>query len=596
MEKKAFKGPTKSYIWQSALLAGFLFALILVSTFFIPEFIFEKPLINTGLGSFDGNYWQYITIMVMQTGNAGYQTAGVLFITFWFISNIFLAISMFWFARIMIYAITYERWLKQYINYCTEIVTHCDLSNVKPRVAAIVYVCNDLTPSTIIQTVNQTYKNIDVWLLDDSSKPESIEKVKAFAQQHGYRVCHRPDDHKKAHPTMIGNMFYFLSQHATEYDFIFETGASTLTTNTFVENALKFYYSDIIQGDKIGAISGCGSFYPAKNSFSFFSGVSTAWADANINGSGFRTLGTQMYVNGWAAVYRSSVLASIPLSDIECPSCDVARSYWMALHGIPAAFNPFDFSGKLNTQNIYRYNKQRMKWAGGDAFIFKHYWSKKYPNAITSFFVKTHYLCITITFILGFLFQIANTILLLSCEALFFINFTGMVFITAGAAIIVIIAIIAFIIYKPDMKTLIYTLISAIYECSIVFKKFYKLFIYGFLMGKWSSKSVTIKTSQKLTAKEWFRICLFDIVWIAGVIGLCCIIQFVGHRSPFIVWLNLFTFLAGPSLLWMISSVFAFWPAKSGWDDSMEYFDIAKNDYRFKYVKQSEYWQSLNQK
>ena len=594
MNQINLKSTRKNYFWQSFLIAFYIFGLVISTTFIVPDFFSNNSVRPDGLLN---NYWNYLVkdlIGGLANGVTTWdKTAAVLFIIISLTGNLFAFAFIFWFARSFILAFTYKKWIKKYSTLAAEIINSVDITRHNPKVAMIVYVCNDLTPSTILQTANQTYKNIDVWLLDDSSKPEAIELVKKFASEHNFKICPRPVEHKKAHPTMIGNMFYFLSQHAKEYDFIFETGTSTITTNTFVENSLKYFYSPLINSKNVGAVSGCGAFYPSRNIFSYIAGISLQWGDANLNGAGFRSSGTQMYVNGWAAVYKSSVLASIPLEDIECPSCDVARSFWMAQKGIDTCFNPFDFSGKLNTQNIYRFKNQRLKWVGGDSFIFKKYWTKHYPDKEVNKFVKLHLFEIIINYIVGLICAILTVILLAACPRLTSTLFNKGAMITAiilgsGLGLFILIALI---IYRPNIRVLLLTLVSSLFEFAIIFRKWSQMLFIGLIMGKWSSKSVTIKTTEKMSAKQLLKICRWDFGVILVTITVCLLLHFFCPQIPSsVVWGGLFGIFTAPSIIWILSALLTYIPYKKGWDDSVDNYDIARNDYRFTYIKETEIW------
>ncbi len=464
------------------------------------------------------------------------------------------------------------------------------MSKVNGKVALIVGVCNDLSPNTLIQTANQTYKNLDVWILDDSTKPDVITQIQNFANDHGYHVCRRPSEHRLAHPSFIGNIFYFLDKHANEYEYMLETNSSTVMTNTFVENSLKFMNTAAYDSSQIAAVCSNGSFYPSKNLFSFLNSRAKQWENANCTGGGYRMVGSQMCVDGWAALYRMSYLTKFPLDQIECPGCDTARSFYMAQHGIKTMFNPFDFSGKLATQNIYRFKKQRTKWASADAFIVKHYFAKRSPYWKVNFYINIQYLASTFLYITGITFGLSSVILSLACDQLTFVNMTGM-FLTGLCFVpFVVLFVVASLINKANALPLIFTILGTLFDVSILFKKFYMLVIYGLMQGKWSSKAVTVKTSEKLTFKQWWRICWGDILWLIICITVCLCVTLLTKVNPFLIWTTLFFFVAGPSILWIIASFISYIPIKNGWDDQMKEFDIARSDFRFKYVKESEIW------
>ena len=110
-------------------------------------------------------------------------------------------------------------------KYCaihSRIVNSCNPNDFKDKVALVVGVCNDFLPNTLLQTANQTYKNIDVWICDDSNDPKTIQEIDDFVKKHkNVYVCRRPDEHKKLHRTKIGNVSYWLGKYGLQYDYVF---------------------------------------------------------------------------------------------------------------------------------------------------------------------------------------------------------------------------------------------------------------------------------------------------------------------------------------------------------------------------------------
>lgn len=571
----------KNYLVLPLIISLIIFGFLFYTSFFMPNFIFSDS---------KKTYWSYLfSTDMFFSGDTWLSTATILSIVLWFISNILLIISLFCFIRAFICFVTYPRWIKQYCNYCSEIINCTHLEPNKLRVCAIVYVCNDLAPATILQSMNQTYKNFDVWILDDSSKPECIAQVDKFCKENGYYVLHRDPIHKKNHPSMVGNLHYFLDRHANEYDYIFESGSSSIVTSTFIENCLKFFIHNKKHGETIGAVSSNGSFYPSNSLFGYIAGKGTQWGDANINGVGFRTSGTQCYVNGWGALYNVEVLKSIPLKSVEATCCDAARSFWMAQHGIRTCLNPFDFTGKLVTQNIYRFKNQRMKWAGGDAFNFKHLFARKHKEWRSNLFINLQF--ISIIFVpLGLMFGLFNMLLTCFCPQLSWSNLSSTIFTVSGAILLAVVAVVSILVNKASFKIVIISIFNGMFEYALTFRRFYKLFFYGMILGKWSAKAVTIKTTEKLSKSQWFKICLADMIVIIITVILCLILTFFSPLDKFGIWTTLFFFVTGPSWCWILSSFLSFIPVKSGWHSKLQYFNIAKNDYRFKYIKETDIW------
>jgi hypothetical protein len=73
----------------------------------------------------------------------------------------------------------------------------------------VVGVCNDFSPNQLLQTANQTYKNMDVWICDDSTNQTTINEIDDFVKKHkNFYVSRRDHEHKLQHPTKVGNTFY----------------------------------------------------------------------------------------------------------------------------------------------------------------------------------------------------------------------------------------------------------------------------------------------------------------------------------------------------------------------------------------------------
>jgi hypothetical protein len=62
-----------------------------------------------------------------------------------------------------------------------------------PKVAFISPCCDDFCPVALSQTIQQTYPNIDYYILDDSKKPEHQHEVDEFAKTHNCIVVRRGD-------------------------------------------------------------------------------------------------------------------------------------------------------------------------------------------------------------------------------------------------------------------------------------------------------------------------------------------------------------------------------------------------------------------
>lgn len=570
---------SKSYIWQSFILSLFLIVGIQALRYLVPDFVFGNS----------RTYFQQVADHFFNS-TANLYGQGIAYCTFDILLWIVNFFGTWIFCRYLFNYLTYKKWFFRYIGECTKVINSCDVSTLKDRVAIVIPICNDISENTIKQTTSQTYK-CDVWLLDDSSKQEATTRINNYAKQHGYNVIHRPDDHKKAHPSKVGNIYYFLGLHGDEYDYIFETDSSTITTNTFVENALRFFHSPLIDTNKLSAMVCNGSFYPTNNLFSWINAKQSQWTEAHMLNSAMRMGGSHVSYQGWGTIIKTSILKQIPLEEVECSICDMARGFYISRHGLNCYMDPFDFSGKIAQQNMYRWKNQKMKWAGGDAFIFKHLVAgKKFDDPQKTFFIHCWSLACSIFIPLTTILQLVTIILACTSNFVSSMSFSVILIIACYGIIIFVPIIITMIIWRTNIKLLICTLLSLMFEFGILFRRVYQLLIYGLILGKWSSAKVTIKSKETLTFGQWLRTTLFDWCWIVGTLAICAPLTYCTNINIAIIWGNLFTFLSIPSILYVVCSLFSFIKLKKGWQNDTVWYDIAANDFRFKYIKESIIW------
>ncbi|XQP55848.1 MAG: hypothetical protein ACOQNY_00405 [Mycoplasmoidaceae bacterium] len=600
---QSFKGQTKTYTWQSLLIATLVVGCFMVGTTLFPDFIAHKDgvqihqsylmflinIINGSITTSTGTFQEVAPI--------GLRVGATWFVVNWFISIIFTFLTTFVFARLTINWMTFKPWFKKHLQYSAEIINATNKNKMNDRVALIIATCNDLSPKTALQTANQTYNNVDVWLLDDSSKPESIKAVKEFANKNGFFVCRRPDEHRQQHPSVIGNIYYFLSQYGKDYDYLLETNSSSILTNTFVENGLAVFNSPKLKGHKVGAVCGCGCFYHTKSLFSWIIGVSSQCAQAN--GDGLKLTGHLIALQGWGGLYKTDVLLSIPLEKIECPGCDTARGFYLAQLGYETFQIPYDFSGKITVQNIYRFALQKYKWAGADAFILKTYFLKRAQINRAQFFITTQYFIGLFAFIIGFVTNVTSVAILGACPQLsvdYSTNYTAILIALAGGVVLGMICLISFIVYRPNLKIGVAMALSSLFDMAILLKKMPRFLWTNLIRGKWSAKAVTIKSAEKLTAKDWFKISKWDLIWFFSITLILTLLTVFCPDKINVGWLwgGFYSLTVMPSILWIILSFIPLIPVKSGWDNNMDWFDIAGNDFRFKYVKDTQFWKELH--
>lgn len=589
--------PTKTkykawyFIWPF-LASFFLCSLIFGLSFFCPDFLFSK------IDSFSN----YLSTWIFEK-HPNYSPC---FYLFWIIKGLLGLFSIF-FVGLMIRQLTcawnYKKWYFSFAREQAKIINSCDSKKFNDKVALIVCICDDFMPKTLLQTANQTYKNIDVWICDDSKNEKNRELIDSFAKEHGFFVMRRDSEHKKMHKSKIGNIDYWLERYGKGYDYIFENDSSSIVTSTFVEHCLCYHHSELLKDIKIGGIICNGTFYSTKNlltdiySKSFQVGLSLTYQSWLLPFNKVLTL------NGWCTFYKIEDIVKIPLEEVECSVCDSLRGMWLIKHGYSNLYNPFDFGGKIAVQNIRALKNQRMKWTSGDYFTYKSTLNSKYCNSLETFATKTYIYSLSIIVLLVFLLGLSDVILTLALN-IFYVNWTTMLFLS----LFTIITFFAFCIFcfinnYPLFKVLWYVILSGILFTAISYKLLWQMIVRGFIMHATSVLTcVTRKDIYSTTIKEKMRMCLFDLLVVLFGIGLCLTLTFTlgsGNTNPSIsvfestgllnnwsIWLILFPFISMPSILYIFMVWIGEIKVKRGYDPNQKTFAIEKEDFRYNWVEE----------
>ena len=360
-------------------------------------FIFLHPDIFNYKNSHSSNLQIIIENLVSNGRTIGKKTAIVIFILLLIFELLCIAISLYLIFRVSITYLTYKKWYPHLLNEQAKIINSCvDSKRWKDKVVMLIPVCNDFLPNTILQTAKQTYQNIDIWIIDDSSKPEIQQEIKAFCKSHNFHLLQRDPNHKKAHPTKIGNIYYFLSKYGHQYDYIFENDSSSIVTPNFVYNALCYFKSPLINNAKIACVIANGSFYGARNVLSYLYSKFSQYNETFGTGSGMFNSTNSTLVNGWCAMYKVSSLAQIPLEEIECTVCDAARGFWWTKNNMIVYTDCYSFSAKLSPQTIIGIKNQKLKWHTGDIFLQRNVAPGKFAEKNAALAFKSMYLFITV--------------------------------------------------------------------------------------------------------------------------------------------------------------------------------------------------------
>lgn len=572
----------------SFIIAFLIFWGMFFLNFFCPDFIFKQSYPQYL------NLNEYLQINYFRSGNAGLVAGATLY---WILQILLTAITflMMWhMTRCFLNYVRYRPWLRSYVNEHTKIINSCDHSTFNDKVAMVVLTCNDIAPNTILQTMKQTYKNMDVWISDDSYKPEEVKLVDEFVAAHPeVKLFRRPAEHKKIHRAKVGNLFAWLDAHGSEYDYVFENDSSNLTTSTFVENCLAYYHSPILKDYKMGGIIALGGFYNFKTLISSINNWMTQFNECNMIGASTMCSGNPVYLQGWGCMYPVKALKEIDLNLIECPSDDVSRGAWLTWHGYTNWMNPFDFTGKIGIRNMDAWRAQRMKWAAADIYLCRNKinWARFKDKSIgvrihTAFCAwSSGYLFPGI-----FIFTVLNIVMGL-CLSINFPNMSQLVFV----AIMWILVVVSFVIIgfynRCSLRSLFGFIFSGIIELGIFFRRFFQIMFVGWIKGQWSASAVTVKKDFSTTFKQKMKMIRMDIIIILCATALCAGLHFVPGISRNMLWSSLYVFLMVPPVIYIIWIFLGEKSIKSGWTSNMvEYRDFFKFGDRYKVVSQTEMW------
>lgn len=584
----------KSYYGLSVILTLVLVFGIPSIFMFVPDFWFNDIIFhhNGTLSFFESFNAQYINNILAPTWQ---KVFGWLFWAFTLLTLILSSIVIWPVTRQLIAIVCYRKNYEAYLKGCEPIINSCDPSKFKDKVAMVVSTCNDILPSTILQTARQTYKNMDVWISDDSNKPEMIVKIDAFAKQHGFHVLHRDPEHKRQHPTKLGNLFYFLEKQGNNYDFIFENDSSSIITSTFVENCLCFFHSPLLDHSKDGGIICNGGFYGTKALLPFL--YSKAWQvgeSISFVGATVSLDGHPAPLNGWGAMYRVSTLKQIPIKDVECPSCDMARGLWLSSRGYKNYLQPFDLASKMCPQNIEAIKNQQLKWHGAEIFLFRNGVSMaNIPDWKVNVYVKSFMLNVVIVIPFTTLVNILFTIII-ACLNFFYLNLSAIILTVLGSVFLLIIFAIFLIVKKaPILPFIFFSIFFPLTFGAIIYRKLWQNVVRGFILKKWSSGAVTVKGVCKMTTKQKIRMGLMDYFIILLGLILCLVLTLClsnAQLNRFIIWFNIFLLICGPSILYILWIWIGEIPVKVGWNHPDSDYDFWLNDFRYPIIKQTSIW------
>lgn len=148
-----------------------------------------------------------------------------------------LFISYFWLNGVkdLTYVIFYYS-ERSRMNKLISSARRAKLPEKLPRVTMLYCTANDFNEHSLERSLRQKYPNVKTVILDDSSKPEYIERVNAFAKKHKIRVVRR--DNREGFKA--GNLNNYL-KNRRDYDYFVILDSDEIIPPTFITSALRYF-------------------------------------------------------------------------------------------------------------------------------------------------------------------------------------------------------------------------------------------------------------------------------------------------------------------------------------------------------------------
>lgn len=146
-----------------------------------------------------------------------------------------------------------------YVKECREIIDNTKLPDKLPKVLYIYTSHNDLIEARVLQNMQQTYKNFELWVSDGSDNLEWRHKIKEFCTKNKINLFQLGLEGSK---NKADNINQFLKQYKKDYDYLLIGDADEVFNKNFVEYAVKMFLSDKVKN--IGFISPLNVNYRSK--------------------------------------------------------------------------------------------------------------------------------------------------------------------------------------------------------------------------------------------------------------------------------------------------------------------------------------------
>lgn len=127
---------------------------------------------------------------------------------------------------------------KEMIYETLSILKNTKLPSKLPKVVYVYTTHNDFWEARLLQSMQQTYKNIEYWISDGSSDKEKSKEIQAFCKKYNvnYHSLNRPSTNK------ADSLNHFLKYSGAKFDYLLISDSDVAINKNFVSTSLKFFY------------------------------------------------------------------------------------------------------------------------------------------------------------------------------------------------------------------------------------------------------------------------------------------------------------------------------------------------------------------
>ncbi|WP_338822665.1 glycosyltransferase family 2 protein [Mycoplasmopsis felifaucium] len=262
-------------------------------------------------------------------------------------------------------------------------VLNTDVSNVNDKVLLVYCCCNDIVEDALSKCINQDYKNYDVVILDDSTKPEEIQKVNNFVKTHpniNIKIVRRSN--RKGFKA--GNLNHYLMSDeckSKNYKYYVILDSDEIIPRNFIRSTLKHFYAyeniGIVQANHIATNN--------KNFFMdlFHRGVNSHWPvyQTMKHKFGFSTM------LGHGAMIKAECYDKLDNGFPPMVAEDLCISIELRSKGYLVSFAPEIICQEEYPVDYIAFKKRHSKWTQGNLEFIKKF-TKNISKAKMNWFEK----------------------------------------------------------------------------------------------------------------------------------------------------------------------------------------------------------------